>query len=188
MANQRRRPRPLQHQRLAPTRASTPSSTATPTPVPSPTATVAPTPTPEPPQAPDFSLSTGTDERYSLDDLLTGRDALVIVFYRSYGLRPSASSNWSSCRASTTSLRTGTSGLRQSARTRLSMQSRWRRWRGRSFPILADTNADVSRDFGVFNLLGDGVAAPATFHRPSRMAGWYGRMLGWISGIGCRRQ
>ena len=34
---------------------------------------------------------------------------------------------------------------------------------GAEFPILADTNADVSRDFGVFNLLGDGVAAPATF-------------------------
>ncbi len=31
------------------------------------------------------------------------------------------------------------------------------------FPILADTNADVSSDYGVFNLLGDNVAAPATF-------------------------
>ena len=34
---------------------------------------------------------------------------------------------------------------------------------GAEFPVLADTNADVSKDFGVFNLLGDGVAAPATF-------------------------
>lgn len=31
------------------------------------------------------------------------------------------------------------------------------------FPILADTNAAVSIEFGVFNLLGDNVAAPATF-------------------------
>ena len=31
------------------------------------------------------------------------------------------------------------------------------------FPILADTNEDVSKSYGVFNLLGDGVAAPATF-------------------------
>jgi len=31
------------------------------------------------------------------------------------------------------------------------------------FPILADTNEDVSKDYGVFNLLGDNVAAPATF-------------------------
>ncbi len=32
-----------------------------------------------------FSLSTGTGERHSLDDLLAGRDALVVIFYRSYG-------------------------------------------------------------------------------------------------------
>ena len=31
------------------------------------------------------------------------------------------------------------------------------------FPILADTNESVSKSYGVFNLLGDGVAAPATF-------------------------
>ena len=34
---------------------------------------------------------------------------------------------------------------------------------GAEFPILADTNEDVSKSYGVFNLLGDGVAAPATF-------------------------
>ena len=34
---------------------------------------------------------------------------------------------------------------------------------GAEFPILADTNENVSKSFGVFNLLGDGVAAPATF-------------------------
>ena len=34
---------------------------------------------------------------------------------------------------------------------------------GAEFPILADTNEEVSKDFGVFNLLGDGVAVPATF-------------------------
>ena len=31
------------------------------------------------------------------------------------------------------------------------------------FPILADTSEDVAKEYGVFNLLGDGVAAPATF-------------------------
>ncbi len=34
---------------------------------------------------------------------------------------------------------------------------------GAEFPVLADTNEDVSTSYGVFNLLGDGVAAPATF-------------------------
>ena len=31
------------------------------------------------------------------------------------------------------------------------------------FPILADTEANVAQSYGVFNLLNDGVAAPATF-------------------------
>ena len=31
------------------------------------------------------------------------------------------------------------------------------------FPILADTNAHVAQSYRVFNLLNDGVAAPATF-------------------------
>ena len=31
------------------------------------------------------------------------------------------------------------------------------------FPILADTDANVAQSYGVFNLLNDGVAAPATF-------------------------
>lgn len=73
----------------APTATPVPAPTATPsaTPTPLPTATLIPTETPEPaaPQAPDFSLPTGTGERYTLDDLLAGREALVLVFYRSYG-------------------------------------------------------------------------------------------------------
>lgn len=41
------------------------------------------------------------------------------------------------------------------------------------FPILADTNENVSKDFGVFNLLGDNVAAPATFIiRPDGRVVW----------------
>ena len=68
---------------LAPSPIVTPSPTDTP--LPSPTAVPTETPEPEAPQAPDFSLSTGTGERHSLDDLLAGRDALVVVFYRSYG-------------------------------------------------------------------------------------------------------
>jgi peroxiredoxin len=32
-----------------------------------------------------------------------------------------------------------------------------------SFPILADTDHAVADQYGVFNLLGDGVAAPAVF-------------------------
>ena len=71
----------------APTPEPSPTATATATPLPLPTATAVPTETPEPeaPQAPEFSLPTGTGERYTLDDLLAERDALVIVFYRSYG-------------------------------------------------------------------------------------------------------
>lgn len=67
-----------------PTSAPTATAMATPTPTPSPTAVPTETPVPEAPQAPDFSLSTGTGETYSLDGLLAGRDALVLVFYRSY--------------------------------------------------------------------------------------------------------
>lgn len=31
------------------------------------------------------------------------------------------------------------------------------------FPVLADPEGRVTRQYGVYNLLGDGVAAPATF-------------------------
>lgn len=32
-----------------------------------------------------------------------------------------------------------------------------------SFPILSDATQEVSKSYGVFDVLGDGVAAPATF-------------------------
>ena len=32
-----------------------------------------------------------------------------------------------------------------------------------SYPIMADPNAQVARSYGVYDLLDDGVAAPATF-------------------------
>ena len=32
-----------------------------------------------------------------------------------------------------------------------------------AFPVLADEGAAVTKNFGIYNLLGDGVAAPATF-------------------------
>ncbi len=34
---------------------------------------------------------------------------------------------------------------------------------GAEYPVLADPSEEVTRRYGVFNLLGDGVAAPATF-------------------------
>ncbi len=34
---------------------------------------------------------------------------------------------------------------------------------GIPFPVLYDTSTQVPRTYGVFNLLGDGLAAPATF-------------------------
>ena len=34
---------------------------------------------------------------------------------------------------------------------------------GARFPILADPDGATARSYGVFNLLGDGVATPATF-------------------------
>ena len=34
---------------------------------------------------------------------------------------------------------------------------------GIPFPILYNSEADVVREYGVYNLLGDGLAAPATF-------------------------
>ena len=35
--------------------------------------------------------------------------------------------------------------------------------RGIPFPVLYDTSTQVPRTYGVYNLLGDGLAAPATF-------------------------
>ncbi len=32
-----------------------------------------------------------------------------------------------------------------------------------AFPVLADEGAAVTKNYGIYNLLGDGVAAPATF-------------------------
>ena len=63
-----------------PTATSVATSTATP--VPSPTATQ--TPQDDAPQAPDFSLPTGSGDTFTLDQLLEGHDALVLVFYRSF--------------------------------------------------------------------------------------------------------
>ena len=34
---------------------------------------------------------------------------------------------------------------------------------GAEFPIAADPDEEIARSYGVFNLLGDGVATPATF-------------------------
>lgn len=34
---------------------------------------------------------------------------------------------------------------------------------GAEFPVLSDAGGKVARRYGVYNLLGDGVAAPATF-------------------------
>ena len=59
---------------------------ASPTLAPSQAATQTPggTSEPAPPQAPAFSLPTGTGETFSLDGLLEGHDALALVFYRTY--------------------------------------------------------------------------------------------------------
>jgi peroxiredoxin len=34
---------------------------------------------------------------------------------------------------------------------------------GAEYPVLADSDTQVAREYGVFDLLGDGVAAPAVF-------------------------
>lgn len=34
---------------------------------------------------------------------------------------------------------------------------------GVTYPVLSDPDARIARSYGVFNLLGDGVAAPAVF-------------------------
>ena len=66
----------------SPTHTPVPTFTATPVPSPSPTATQ--TPQDDAPQAPDFSLPTGSGDLVTLDDALEGHDALVLVFYRSF--------------------------------------------------------------------------------------------------------
>ena len=41
------------------------------------------------------------------------------------------------------------------------------------FPILSDENTQVAREYGVYNLLQDGVAAPATFVlMPDKTIAW----------------
>ena len=64
-------------------------ATSTATPVPSPQLRHLPSPTTQTPQddapqAPDFSLPTGSGDTFTLDQLLEGHDALVLVFYRSF--------------------------------------------------------------------------------------------------------
>ena len=75
----------------APPATSVPSPTPTPpVPVPSPTPTLTPTPSgqPDPPQvgsmAPGFSLTSALGDRVTLEELLEGRDAVVVVFYRGF--------------------------------------------------------------------------------------------------------
>ena len=44
---------------------------------------------------------------------------------------------------------------------------------GARFPVLADPDGATARNYGVFNLLGDGVATPATFViKGSGSIGW----------------
>lgn len=44
---------------------------------------------------------------------------------------------------------------------------------GAGFPILSDEEGGVARDYGVFNLLNDGVAAPSAFIiTPERRIVW----------------
>ncbi len=69
----------------------TPVPSPTPTvPAPSPTPTLAPTPSgqPDPPRvgsmAPGFALTSALGDRVTLDQLLEGRDAVVVVFYRGF--------------------------------------------------------------------------------------------------------
>ena len=45
---------------------------------------------------------------------------------------------------------------------------------GAKFPLLADPDGAAARSYGVFDLLGDGVATPATFIvDKDRSIGWY---------------
>ena len=45
---------------------------------------------------------------------------------------------------------------------------------GAMFPLLTDPDGATARSYGVFDLLGDGVATPATFIvRKDRSIGWY---------------
>ncbi len=75
----------------APPATPVPSPTPTPTvPLPSPTPTLVPTPSgqPDPPRvgdmAPGLSLTSALGDRVTLDELLEGRDAVVVVFYRGF--------------------------------------------------------------------------------------------------------
>ena len=44
---------------------------------------------------------------------------------------------------------------------------------GAEYPLLADPTREASKSYGVFNLLGDGVAAPAVFIiNPDRSIRW----------------
>ena len=47
-------------------------------------------------------------------------------------------------------------------------------WAGATFPILTDPDGATARSYGVFDLLGDGVATPATFIvQKDGSIGWY---------------
>ena len=72
---------------VAPARSQESAPTPTPLPptsTPAPTPTIAPTATPATPRAPGFSLVSGVGSRVTLDHLLDGHDAVVLVFYRGF--------------------------------------------------------------------------------------------------------
>ena len=70
---------PARPQESAPT-----STPLPPTSTPAPTPTSAPTATGSSPRAPGFSLVSGEGSRVTLDQLLEGHDAVVLVFYRGF--------------------------------------------------------------------------------------------------------
>jgi peroxiredoxin len=112
--------------------------------------------------APDFVGVTGAGEKVTLSGLLDRHEAVVLVFYRGFfcGI----------CRGQLVELQQAYPAFRERnveivgvSTDGLDGAANMAGYVSASYPILPDPERRVVTSYGVFDLLGDGVAAPAVF-------------------------
>jgi peroxiredoxin len=111
--------------------------------------------------APDFTLPREDGRPVSLRDYL-GRQSVVLLFYRSAGCG-SCQQQLRAMQAEYARFRARDAEVLAIAVQGVTQASVVRELGQLEFPVLADEAHAVSEAFGVFNRLGDGLAAPAVF-------------------------
>lgn len=112
-------------------------------------------------RAPDFTLPSGDGRLVSLRDYL-GRQPVVILFYRGAGCG-SCQQQLRAMQAEYARFRSRNAEVLAIAVQGVTQAGVVRTLGNLEFPVLADEAHGVSEAFGVFNRLGDGLAAPAVF-------------------------